>query len=198
MSRQHPPAPRRVFWVRHGPTHAKSMVGWSDLPADLSDTARIARLSEFLPHKAPVISSDLMRATATADAIAGHRLRLPDDPDLREMNFGDWELKRHNEIEDQAHARAFWENPGEIRPPGGENWHEVTARVNAAISRIFNDSSAPDIIAVAHFGVILTQLQQALRLAPSEAFAHKIDNLSVTELRFDQGQWHAERFNHLP
>jgi alpha-ribazole phosphatase len=33
------------FWlVRHGPTHAKAMVGWSDLPADLSDTAALSRV----------------------------------------------------------------------------------------------------------------------------------------------------------
>ena len=52
----------RFFWVRHGPTHAKTMVGWSDLPADLSDTARLARLSAHLPDGAPVVSSDLVRA----------------------------------------------------------------------------------------------------------------------------------------
>ena len=29
------------FWlVRHGPTHAKTMVGWTDLPADLSARLR--------------------------------------------------------------------------------------------------------------------------------------------------------------
>ena len=39
----------RLFLVRHGPTHAKTMVGWSDLPADLSDTAALARLSDHLP-----------------------------------------------------------------------------------------------------------------------------------------------------
>ena len=67
----------RFFWVRHGPTHAKSMVGWSDLPADLGDTAQLARLSTHLPAEALVISSDLIRASATADAIAGKRTRLP-------------------------------------------------------------------------------------------------------------------------
>ncbi|HHL22744.1 MAG TPA: histidine phosphatase family protein, partial [Aliiroseovarius sp.] len=25
------------WWLRHGPTHAKGLVGWSDVPADLSD-----------------------------------------------------------------------------------------------------------------------------------------------------------------
>jgi broad specificity phosphatase PhoE len=188
----------RLFWVRHGPTHARSMVGWSDIPADLSDTAQLARLDAFLPRDALVISSDLGRAVTTADAIAGSRTRLPHDPDLREIHFGDWELKRFDEIEDQAHARAFWENPGDLRPPGGESWHQVTARVNAAVSRIFCENSGADIILVAHFGVILTQLQQALGLSAVEVFAHKIDNLSVTELHRRDNGWHAKRFNHHP
>ena len=59
----------RIFWVRHGPTHAKAMVGWTDLPADLSDAARLARLTDHLPSDALVISSDLSRAAATADVI---------------------------------------------------------------------------------------------------------------------------------
>ncbi|WP_137699716.1 histidine phosphatase family protein [Marimonas lutisalis] len=188
----------RIFWIRHGPTHAKTMVGWSDLPADLSDTAQLARLSAALPADAPVISSDLSRAAATADAIAGPRRRLPHDPDLREMHFGDWELKRHDEIEDQAHARRFWENPGDIRPPGGESWHELSSRVDAAVARLLAAHPGQDIVAVAHFGVILTQLQQALSLTPYEAFSHRIENLSVTELHWKGGGWQAARFNHLP
>ncbi|MEZ5716251.1 MAG: histidine phosphatase family protein [Paracoccaceae bacterium] len=189
---------KRLFWVRHGPTHARTMVGWSDLPADLSDSARIARLSAFLPAAAPVVSSDLARAVQTADAIAGHRPRLPHDPGLREMHFGDWELKHHSEIEDQAHARRFWESPGDIRPPGGESWHELTARTDAAVRRVLDENPAPDLIVVAHFGPILTQLQQALGLSADQAFAHRIDNLSVTELHRTGNGWHAERINHMP
>ena len=29
-------------WVRHAPTHETAFVGWRDVPADLSDRARIA------------------------------------------------------------------------------------------------------------------------------------------------------------
>jgi len=52
----------RVYWVRHGPTHQTAFTGWRDVPADLSDTAALARLDAFLPGDAVVISSDLMRA----------------------------------------------------------------------------------------------------------------------------------------
>jgi len=183
----------RFHWVRHGPTHAKSLVGWSDLPADLSDIAAIARLSAHLPD-APVISSTLIRATATADAITGQRPRLPHDPDLREIHFGDWELQHFTEVKDQALIRRYWEEPGSIRPPNGESWDAVCARVNNAVDRLLGHR---DVIVVAHFGVILTQVQRALGIGGYEAFSHKIDNLSVTEITFD-GTWGAGQINHIP
>ena len=98
---------RRLWLVRHGPTHAKGMCGWTDLPADLSDGAAINRLSLALPD-APVVSSDLLRARATADALADGRPRLPHEPGLREMRFGDWEMRTHAECEadDPVLARA--------------------------------------------------------------------------------------------
>lgn len=171
------------FWlVRHGPTHAKSMIGWTDLPADLSDGAALARLSAHLPAGAPVISSDLSRAVATADAL-GPRPRLPHDPALREIHFGAWETRAFAEIEAETPdlIRAFWETPGEVRPPGGESWNDLATRTWAALDRL---QGPPDLIVVAHFGPILAAVQRAERLAPEAVFAHRIDNLSVTSLTF--------------
>lgn len=168
------------FWlVRHGPTHARAMVGWTDLPADLSDSAALARLTAHLPREAPVVSSDLSRAIATADAL-GPRPRLPHDPALREIHFGQWEQRAFAEIEAESpdHIRAFWETPGDIRPPGGESWNDLTARTWATLDRLHG--TAPDLIVVAHFGPIVAALQRAENLSPEAAFAHRIDNLSVT------------------
>lgn len=189
----------RLHLVRHGPTHAKTMVGWSDLPADLSDTAAIARLSSFLPEDGLVISSDLSRTIATADAIQGKRQRLPHDPDLREIHFGDWELKNFAEIEAQEpeRIRAYWEHPGDVRPPNGESWNEVARRVDRGIDRLLVNHSGQDLIVVVHFGVILTQVQRAEKLTASEVFAHRIDNLSVTSIHIDQ-DWSLQQINHTP
>jgi alpha-ribazole phosphatase len=184
------------FWlVRHGPTHAKAMIGWTDLPADLSDTATLARLSAHLPAEAPVISSDLSRAIATADAL-GTRPRLAHDPALREIHFGQWETRRFAEVEAETpdHIRAFWETPGDIRPPGGESWNDLTARIWAALDRL--QGTAPDLIIVAHFGPILAALQRAQQVTATEVFAHKIDNLSVTCLTLTPPGVHS--INHRP
>ena len=190
----------RLFLVLHGPTHAKSMVGWSDLPADLSDRAAIARLAGFLPEAGVVISSDLSRAVATADAIQGARQRLGHRAGLREIHFGAWELRGFKEIEaeDPDHIRAFWDRPGDIRAPGGESWNEVCERVNREIDSLTAAHPGRDLIVVAHFGAILTQIQRAGRLAAYDAFGHRIDNLSVTEISLKDGAWHTGRINHLP
>ena len=188
----------RFYWVRHGPTHAKAMVGWTDLPADLSDSAQIARLKAHLPQGALLISSDLVRASATADAISAGHDRLPHNADLREIHFGAWEMLAFDEIEDQAHIRSFWDHPGDVRPPGGESWHDVVARVDRAVAKIRSAHPNRDVIIVAHFGAILTQVQQALQVGAYEAFSHRIDNLSVTELYWDGARWHAGRINHIP
>jgi alpha-ribazole phosphatase len=190
----------RFWWVRHGPTHAKCMVGWTDLAADLSDAAALARLSAHLPGDALVVSSDLSRAIATADAIQGVRERLPHDAGLREIHFGTWEMRAFAEVqaEEPDHIRAFWETPGDISAPGGESWNMLAARVTAATDRLLAAHRGRDIIVTAHFGAILAALQRAERLSPEAVFAHRIENLSVTCLAFDGSGWRSHAVNHRP
>ncbi|MCK0102491.1 histidine phosphatase family protein [Pseudohalocynthiibacter sp. F2068] len=185
------------WWVRHGPTHRKDMIGWTDAPADLSDVYRLRRLHEFLPAQAPVVSSDLSRASDTASAIQGQRARLPHVRALREINFGSWEARHFDEIdsEEDSLIRQFWEMPGDLAAPDGESWNELSSRVSAFVDT--HDAPA-HIIAVAHMGTILTQVQRALGLSAYETLAQKIENFSVTALTHDNGVWHARHINHHP
>lgn len=189
----------RLWWVRHGPTHAKAFAGWRDIPADLSDAAALARLNAHLPADATVISSDLIRATATADALCATRPRLPPDPALREFHFGDWDGLTFAEVSARWPdlSRRYWEDPGHSAPPNGESWHQAAARVGQAADHLLALPQT-DIIVVAHFGAILTQYQRAAGLTPYQALAQTIDNLSVTCLRHDDGLWTVAQVNHIP
>lgn len=190
----------RLWWVRHGPTHAKTFVGWRDLPADLSDTRALARLDAHLPRGALLVSSDLIRASATADALAQGRERLPHEPHLREFNFGEWDGKHHSEVS-RSHpklSREYWEAPGDAAPPGGESWNAAAARVNAAVDRLCTAWPGRDIVLVAHVGVILTQVQRGLGISAHAALGHKIDNLSVTRMALAAGGgWTVAAINHI-
>ncbi|MDF1729302.1 MAG: histidine phosphatase family protein [Sulfitobacter sp.] len=187
-------------WVRHGPTHEKGFVGWRDVPADLTNAALMARLDAHLPKDAVLVSSDLIRSVATADALARpERQRLGHEEGLRELNFGIWDGMHWKDIaeRDPDLSRAYWATPGDIRAPDGESWNEAAHRVGAVVDRLSVDHPETHIIAVAHFGVILTQLQRALGASPKEVMAHKIDNLSVTTLVQVSGSWRAEGINRL-
>lgn len=189
----------RFWWVRHGPTHQKNFVGWRDVPADLSDTALIQRVDAALPQDGIVISSDLIRARATADSIAGARRRLPDHTDLREFNFGDWDGLHFSAVADRDPdlSRRFWEEPGDLAPPNGESWHAVAGRVGRVVDTLVETHPASDIIAVAHIGVIMTQIQRARGCRAYEAMRHQIDNFSITVLNVDAGVWQVEKINQI-
>lgn len=175
-------------------------MGWRDVPADLSDHARIARLDAHLPKGALIISSDLIRASATAAVLTPGRHPLPPSPALREFNFGDWDGKRFDEVA-ESHpdlSRRYWEDPGDTAPPNGESWNTAAARVSNQVATLLNAHENRDIIAVAHIGVILTQVQVALGVTAQQALGHKIDNLSVTCLTHGPEGWSVQAINHIP
>ena len=188
------------WWVRHGPTEIDYLAGWMDVPANLSDTTLIGRVSEWLPNEALVVSSDLRRARDTAEAIAGERTRLGESFALREINFGKWEGMSMSEIDRQYPTRSkkYWTDPSSIAPPGGEAWHEVCKRVNAFVDETTETHIGRDIIAVAHFGVILTQFQRCTGLKFPELSEEPVRNLSVTKVSTCDGQWNVEHFSYLP
>ena len=189
----------RFWWVRHGPTHETAFSGWRDVPADLTDTARLQRLDAALP-RAPVIASDLIRASATAATLTQDRPRLADCPALRELHFGDWDGKHWSEVA-ETHpdlSRLYWESTGDHAPPNGESWNEASARISREVDRLLATHRGGDLILVAHFGAILTQLARAQGYDVARAFQHKIDTLSLTRLTHDGTGWTAEVINHTP
>ncbi|MGN0932457.1 histidine phosphatase family protein [Falsigemmobacter intermedius] len=188
----------RFLWLRHGPTHQKAITGWRDVPADLSQTALIAQIREGLPAEARMISSDLIRAVATADALNRGQPRLPHDPDLREINFGAWDglLPAEVSARDPELSRAYWENPGDLCPPEGESWNATSARIERAAQRLHQGGT---VIIVAHYGAILTQLQRATGQTATEALGQYIRPLSLTEILWhEDGRRQLLRVDELP
>ena len=190
------------YWfIRHGPTHATGFAGHRDIPADLSDKALINRLNLFLPKDALIQSSDLSRARETAIAIRGTREILPEAPEFREMDFGDWDGKNFDEVarSDPQRARDFWDSPGDIAPPNGESWNQLSARIKTALDQRNENGPQGNLIIVAHFAVILAAIQIASGMEAKSIFSFKIDNFSVTKLDYlhKSNNWRVMGVNHL-
>ena len=193
---------KRVWWVRHGPTKRSEMIGWTDVPAFLDNPEAVKRLSQVLPTKAALVSSDLWRARSTADVIETPlRERLTSRNGLREFNFGDWEEQSFDSVSvsDPELSRQYWTNPGDIAPNGGESWNDVRMRVDETVDQLCERSMQKDIICVSHFGAILTQLARATNMEPRAALRFELDHLSVTCIEYlSASTYRIKMVNHRP
>ncbi len=169
----------RWWWVRHAPVSATGFCGWTDLEADLSDAQSVNQLRSALPERATLVSSDLKRASATADALARRTWTRGDaTPLLREQNFGAWEGRAY---EAEGEMEKFWRDPAFAAPPAGESFAQVCDRVARYVLSASHRGDR-EIVAVAHAGAIRAALALALALPPSQALNFEIAPLSLTRI----------------
>jgi alpha-ribazole phosphatase len=136
------------IFIRHPPLHdvAGRCYGRLDLRVDAGDIAAAAATLPALPAL-PILSSPAQRCLDLARAIAGPRPVAMDDR-LQEMDFGDWEGQSWSALPRDDLDRWAADVAG-FRPPGGECFHDVLARLHEALGTL----RAPHLI-VTHAGVI--------------------------------------------
>lgn len=127
---------RTIHLVRHGPPlRTGLLLGHRNEPC--ADPA--GGLAGAVPESlaiACVISSDLQRASAGAQALAVARgVGVACDARWRELDFGDWDGLSPEWVPAEALAR-FWDDPDTCPPPRGENWSSLRARVADAIAEL--------------------------------------------------------------
>ena len=183
----------RWWWIRHAPVQSDGRVyGQRDLPADLDAAGGINALAKALPSDAVWLVTQLSRTQQTAAALraaapAETRSQAPDpriEVDLIEQNFGAWQGLTYEELDRQRDGawHRFWLTPASERPPDGESFEELMARVATAIERLTAAHAGADIVAVAHGGTIRAALALALGLHPERALAFTIEPCSLTRL----------------
>jgi broad specificity phosphatase PhoE len=133
-----------LICVRHGRTAwnaGRRFQGQTDIPLDDEGLAQAQALAAHLRTERfdLAISSDLIRARTTAEAICRERdVVLELEPALREMRFGVWEgltwpqiVARWPELE-----TAYEKSPRGYTPEGGESWQALCARVGSVLRRV--------------------------------------------------------------
>jgi broad specificity phosphatase PhoE len=148
-----------IYLVRHGATDwnvNKRAQGQADIP--LNEEGKLqalhaARELEDVPVTA-VYSSDLDRAFDTAAAIASaHGLEVHKEPAFQEIDQGDWEGLRVDEI--RRRWPDMWGPARHYMPrPGGESPHQVRERALAGLARVLKDHPEGNVVVVSHGGTI--------------------------------------------
>lgn len=166
-------ARRIVFW-RHGRTGwnaAQRFQGQTDIELDGTGLKQAHRAAQALAKLNPtrIVSSDLVRARVTAEALAALTgLAVETSAQLRETFAGEWEGLTRPELEERyGSALAEWAAGADVRPGGGETRLEVAARVVAAVRAGLEGVGDGEVLVVAtHGGAARAGIGAMLELPP--------------------------------
>jgi probable phosphoglycerate mutase len=177
-----------IFLVRHGAHDrlGKMLCGRMD-GVRLSDQGRreAEAVAAHLAGEglATVYSSPLERTRETAAPIAaaaGAPVTL--DPDLLEIDFGEWTGKAFQEL-DADPAWAVWNTARAVaRPPGGESMVEVQTRLFRWLGRIRARHPEGRVAAVTHGDVIKAAVALILGFSLDQHERLEVSPASVTTL----------------
>jgi phosphoserine phosphatase len=182
----------KLYLVRHGDTVANSRdryIGSTDAALNAAGREQAQRLAARLRIEAIrcVWSSERCRARETAETIAaplGLAVRV--EPQLNEIDFGEWEGLSIQEIEARDPEKfVHWRSGDEaFRFPGGDQRLEFRARVRGALRAIVDDAAGADTLIVGHVGIVRTAVGDALGLAGNGLWSFKVEpaSLHVLEL----------------
>lgn len=161
---------KRLVLLRHGRTEGTERhlyYGATDLPLledgvrELKDAAR--RGVYPAPGGFSFVTTGMRRTTETLRAIYGD-VPFSVLEDLREVNFGIFEMKSYEEVKSEPSYQAWLAGDWfSNTPPQGESFRASEARIARGLEQLL--AREEDTICICHGGTILTAMQ---RLFPEE------------------------------
>lgn len=149
-----------IYLIRHGQTRGnleRRYMGVTDQP--LCPQGRAALADWRGPEAEAVYVSPLLRCRETA-AILYPGTAQTVVPGLRETDFGAFEGRTYEELQDSPAYRAWLDSAGQAAPPGGESREQVRRRVLAAFRTVTAGHAPGERLAlVVHGGTIMTLLE---------------------------------------
>ena len=167
----------RLWLIRHGRVASAwtdRIYGRLDVPLSRAGERQAREAAERLAAEplAAVVSSGLARTEYGAARLRrGRDLARRDEPDLAEIDRGEWAGVRFADLErDSPGALAAWcREPERIRPPGGENLADLAGRVLPRVQALVGEFGGGAVAVVAHSWVIRVALCAAVGLPPGAA-----------------------------
>jgi len=173
----------KIILARHGetPWNAEGRYqGKMDIPLSAIGERQAMNLGERLRDVeiTRAVASPLSRAALTARlALESHRAaQLTLDPDLKEIDHGEWEGLLSSEIRerDPDRLRAWREAPVTVQMPGGESLQQVLDRSWPALARACEGLGPDDtLLVVAHDAVNRVLLCRVLGLPLARLWAFR-------------------------
>ena len=185
----------RLILVRHGDTgetFRHRYIGSTDIPLSIQGRRQVAALKQIFGRHLPDtrLSSPLIRSRETAEILmegvpGGFKI----DPDLREVDFGQWEKMTFNEIlATSPHDVERWSKfDPDFRFPQGEAIRDFQDRLKHFAVK-FADANNDSVLVVTHGGVIRFLICLFLQLEPWQYVLFEVKPASVTVIQVCDGK----------
>jgi len=182
-----------IWLLRHGlPGGIEGRCyGRLDVPLSVEGVAQAKQTAARLAREniSAVYSSGLQRATETAQIVAKElRLDIQTIDALAEIDFGTFEGMMYEDIQKQ-YPEAFdcWmRHPAQAQFPNGENFADLTRRVNGALEPLLSRHGNESIAIVAHSGVIRLLIGQALSIPGDQIFRLSQRYGAINRIRYSE------------
>ncbi len=192
---------KRLVLVRHGDLgegYRGRYIGRTDIPLAPEGRRQAAALAGKLGRLegAYILCSPLLRALETARIALGEEGAFTIDDDLREIDFGRWELMNFAQIaaDDPAAGERWAALENEFTFPGGESIGAFRRRIGAVAGRIATDP-AGTVAAFTHGGVIRLLICHFLGLEPRRYLLFDVRPGSLSEISIEGEKGVLTRLN---
>ncbi len=149
-----------------------------------------------------VICSPKLRCSKFARRFAAsHSVPLREYDDLREMDFGDWEGRRFDEVaaSESSKVQYFWQDPINNTPPNGESVSALYQRVTDIWQELIQTDKEEHLLLVVHGGVIRAILCHVLSMPLQAILRIGVPHACLTQIRAYLGDgeiWYQLVFHH--
>lgn len=190
--------------MRHGQTDwnirgQKRVMGRKPIPINKTGRAQVRAAAKSLKdvNLDAIYTSPVMRAVQSAQMVMRGRsgIQLIEEEGIAEIDYGDWLDKTLYEIMDTPEWVTYWKHGGSAVVPGGEEVTAVQARAVAAVERARAAHPDGSVLFVSHADVVKAMMAYYLCIPLDEWQSFKIDNASISVVRFEKDRPRVWRLN---
>jgi len=171
-----------VYVIRHTQVDmpANLCYGQTDVPLAHTFEKEAQILQQKLPENIEMIySSPLSRCLKLAQFF---QKKVVSDENLMEMNFGDWEMKTWNEINQSEFGENWMNNFVHVATPNGENLLNLYRRTAAFLENLRQENHER-VLLITHGGVIRCLWAYVLEIPLQNIFKMPVGFGEVFKLR---------------
>lgn len=184
-----------IYLIRHTTPDIAQGVCYGQTDLDVVSTFQ-NEYERIVPHVdserfEKIYSSPLQRCAKLAQKFSDD---IVYDDRLKEMSFGDWEMKKWEEIE-QPNLKDWMQDFVGQPPPNGESFDMLRNRVMSYWNELIENDEEKVKAVFTHGGVIRTIVCELLEIPLSKAFQFHLDYGCVTKIAANKWGMRVEYLN---